>query len=257
MLDFVVLLVVFLCAFRGYQRGAIRNVLELLALVIAWFASGPLWFVAGNLLIAEAGWSHTIGYLVGRLIAGCVIYVPLLVGAWYVDRRIGRTPEGAVRDWNRGLGTSFGLLAGIIFGLFVLFLADAVVQGFPESPGTLIGIARRSFLRKTVARVNPARRFMVTDVLELLSAAKRDPKVLERLARDPQIRALTEHPTLRALQDDPEFAAALKDRRIGDVLQNEKLGALLSDKELLAAIVSPETRTAIREAVLAARLPTD
>ena len=257
MLDLVVLLVMFLCAFRGYQRGAIRNVLELLALAIAWVASAPLWHIAGNPLIASAGWTHTAGYLVGRLIAGAVIYVPLVIGAWWADKRIGRTPEGGIRDWNRALGTSFGLAVGILTALFVLFLADTLVQGFPASRGTLMGVARRSSLRKMVAKANPARRFMVTDVLQLLTAAKRDPAVLDRLLADPQIRSLMEHPKLRAAQADQDLAAALRDKRIGDVLENESLGALLGDAELRAQILSAETRKAIRNAVHGTGLPPD
>ena len=257
MLDIIVLLVMFICTLRGYQRGVVRNVLELLAFAVAWVASVPLWFIAGKPLMLWAGWSYTASYLVGRLIVGAAIYVPLLFAAIYLDRRLGRTREGGVRDWNKAFGAAFGLMVGIALGFVLLFLADALVQAFPEKGGTVMWAARRSILRRVVGRANPARRFMVTDVMELLHVAKRDPEVLERLMSDPRIRQLLTNPTLRKLQDDDSFADNLKAGRIAQALSNENLQAVLADKELRADILSPETRSAIQAAIQDTQVPAD
>lgn len=249
MVDLVAIAVLAFCAVRGYFRGAVRNVLELAALAVAYFGSGPFASPIGRILTAWTGLSAGAAYLGGRAIAALCIYVPLAIAATIADRRFGRTKEGKRKRWNRILGAAFGFAFGLFVALLFLFLADVGVKVFPSASGFAVRSARASFLRRGVSRFNPADRFLITDVLRLLRAARDDPEVLRRLSEHRQIRTIMNHPLFRKLQQDEQFAAALRNQQITAVLSNRNLQNLLADKELRSLILSPQTRAAFREAM--------
>jgi len=244
MLDLVLVLIVVLCAVWGYLRGGLVSVLALGALIVAYLASAPLGPVAAGVLAPHlpAG----AAYLVGRLVAGLCVYIPLAIVAGVVDRKIGRTREGKVHRWNRALGTVCGLASGLVWFFMVVFVADVAIKVFPEARGRVAGSAKRSLFRRWLSPLNPADRFLVTDVLRLLRTAQQDPQVMQRLMEREEVRRLFDNLKFKRLVEDEQLARALRSGRVDAVLANRNLQNLLADKELQSLVLS-EMRTALQE----------
>ncbi|MYN12205.1 CvpA family protein [Pusillimonas sp. TS35] len=123
--DYLVLAILAVSAFLGLLRGLVKEILSLLAYVLAFMAAiwwGPL---AGDWL---QGWIDNPLLRAGAAYALVFILVLLLVGlvnvtlAALIDRT-GLTPA------DHGLGALFGLLRGIVFVLVLVGLA-----GYTELP---------------------------------------------------------------------------------------------------------------------------
>ncbi len=178
-----------------------------------------------------------------------LIFASLRVSAWAVNRKFGKTKLGVTHRWNRNLGAVVGALSGLVTVLVILFVADSVVKAFPEREGRLLGLARSSGLRRMVTDMNPADRFLLTDVLRLLRAARRDPEVTRKLRQRPEIRELLEDPDFRRVAQDEELVRAMDQQDFGRVLRDDDFQRLLANEELIGRLFSREVRTAVREVV--------
>lgn len=247
--DLVLILIVVLCIVWGYTRGGVLDILGLAALLAACLFSAPIAPLLARVFLAHTSWSAGVSYVVARLVAGLCIYIPLIVLAGFIDRRIGRSEEGVPHPWNRLLGAACGLATGLAFLFILLFLVDVGVKVFPDASGWPVESARGSVLRRCVSTFNPADRYLLTDGLRLVRAARQDPEVFGRLSKDPDVRRLLDAPALKALLEDKEFVAAARARNIGAVVSNEHFRRVLEDKELREIIVSPELHAALEKAL--------
>jgi len=248
MMDLIAVAVMALCIAVGYRRGGLLDVLGLVALLMAYVASAVVAVPLAQLLVGHANLSVAASYAAGRLMGGVAIYAGLVAIALVVNRRLGRTLEGTVRPWNKGLGALTGLGWGLFFALALLFLSDVYVKTMPEAVGRVADWSRRSHLRTAVSRFNPADRFLLTDAIRLLKAARRDPAVLERLRQDPRFsRILAEAQVKRAMEDEA-LAEAFRKRNIAGILGNASFQALITDARLRKQLLSPQTRAALQEA---------
>ncbi|KPK65963.1 MAG: hypothetical protein AMK73_01350 [Planctomycetes bacterium SM23_32] len=245
MVDLAAILVIVLSAVRGFLRGALLSLFTLVALVGAFVASAPVGPPVARFLMAREGWSGGLSYVLGRVIAGICIYVPLAILAHVADRKIGRTKKGELRPWNRNLGLIGGIASGLIVVLVLLFVVDLALKVYPAKTGLVVQSARRSLLRRVASAFNPADRFLVTDGLRVLRAAQNDPQVLERLREDPEIRQLLEHPDLQPLLADQKLAQALRQYDLEAVLANQNVRKALANGELRAQMTSPRVRAAL------------
>ncbi|MFO8008715.1 MAG: CvpA family protein, partial [Candidatus Brocadiia bacterium] len=210
MADFLLVLVIVLSTIWGYFRGALYNLLGLVALVVAVVGSAPFGGPLGGLLARRWDVSAGPSYLLGRLAAGVLIFASLRVSAWAINRKFGKTRLGVTHRWNRNLGALVGALSGFVTVLIILFVADSIVKAFPEQEGRLVGMARASGLRRMVTDVNPADRFLLTDVLRLLRIARQDPEVTRKLRQRPEIREILEHPDFRRVAQNEELVQAME-----------------------------------------------
>jgi len=249
MLDFAIIVVVLLCVLRGYLRGVLKDLLGLAALVVAYVVSAPFGSSVGQLLAQHSGMSASAAYTAARVAAGVVIFVSLKISAHVADARFGKDETGVTVSWNRNLGALVGLTFGLMAALIVLFLADSLCKAFPASQNALVRAAGRSHLRRWVSAYNPADRFLVTDLLRLLSVAHDKPEVLDRLKEDPRVEQLLETPTLERALKDEDLIEAVRNREFGKVAENDNLKALLGDADLMRHIFSPELRAAIRQVI--------
>lgn len=247
MVDLIAILAVVLCALLGYIRGGLMAVLGLMALIVAYFASALVGPPLGAVIAAHSRCPAVTAYLMGRIAGGVLIYVLLMAPAVILARKMGRTERGKLRMWNRGIGAFFGVVWGACLALVLLFLADVATKVVPEATGRLADSARRSVLRRCVSSLNPADRFLVTDILRLLRAARQDPEVFQRLRAHEQFRQLQEHPAFKRVSEDRKLTEAIHSRDVAAILRNENLRRLLADKELRRRILSPEIRLALQE----------
>jgi len=249
MVDFAVVLLLLGFVLWGFVHGAVFNVLGLAALLLAYLLSGVLARPAAALLAARLDWSPGVAYLAGRLTLGLVIYLPLTILVSGVDRRFRRTRSEAVQAVNSGVGAACGLAWGMVVAFFLLCVADVWVKALPEARGAMAESVRQSHFRGLVSTANPADRFLITDVLRLLRAARNDPQVIKRLSTQPHVRQVLEHPDVQRVLDDDAFARRLRDEPVGTILHDEGLGRVLANKELRSMILSAEMRDALRRAM--------
>jgi len=247
--DIALLLILAFWVVWGYIRGGIEDILGLGALVVAFLASAPFGSPIGNILGANFRWPPGVSYLIGRIIAGLCIYIPLIILASIIDRRLGRTEQGVPHPWNRILGFLWGLGSGLVLFFILLFGIDVGLKVFPDASGWIVRQATQSKLREWATSFNPADRYLITDVLKLYRAARRDHEVLQRFREEPQVRKLLENPSFKRLLDDQAVAKAIQDRNVGAVLTNENFRLVLADKELRADILSPEMHRAFEKAL--------
>jgi uncharacterized membrane protein required for colicin V production len=245
--DLLLIAIVLLSAMGGYVRGALQQVLGLAALLAAYLISAPFGPMAGRMVMARADWSAGVSYAVGRLIAGLIIYAILTVAIVVVTRALKPEKRGPLQSWNRWLGSFVGLMWGLVLLFTVLFLADVALKVLPEASGWAVSSARRSLLRRWAAPVNPADKFLVTDTLRMVRAAREDPKLVRRLSRHTEVRKLLEHPDFKAVLRDEKLVAALHRKDVNAVLKNENFGRLLANKELMSLALSREVRSAVQD----------
>jgi len=245
-IDAIVILVLLMCALMGYLRGILRGTLWVGALALAYFGSpsvaGPFAGIIAKGIELPTGLAHTMG----RVAAGIVIYASVLVSGRIADRRIGRLKSGVLRPWNRNLGALMGLIFGTLLMFCALCLADAMVKVFPEREGFLADSIRSSRLRKAISGINPADRFLITDLLKLLNAAREDPRLLRELKAKEEYRQLLNHPKVQEVLDDEQLMEAVRQRRWQRVLRDRKIRALLKDKELRKLLFSRLPPTPLR-----------
>jgi uncharacterized membrane protein required for colicin V production len=251
MFTLIVIIVLLLSTLWGFLRGALRDVLGLAALMVAYIVSEPFGRTIGEWLAGRYRLSAGGAYVLARVGAGLAIYVSLKVSAAVANRRFGEDETGVTRHWNRNLGAALGLLYGLVLVLIVVFMADSLHKAGMQ--GGFVDMVSNSWIDRSLSPYNPADKFLLTDTLALLRKARQDPAVLERLHQDPAIRALMDRPDVRAVLDDRDLAEAIRNGDLPRVLQNENLKKLLEDKELMRRLLSPEVRKAIRDAVQKSR----
>ena len=249
MVDFAVVLLLLGFVLWGFLHGAVFNVLGLAALLLAYLLSGLLAGPVVGLLVSRLEWSPGVAYLAGRLALVLVIYLPLTILVSGVDRRFRKSKSDTLLAFNAGVGAACGLAWGMLVAFCLLCIADVWVKALPDAQGFMPGAARESYFRGLISASNPADRFLITDVLKLLRAARQDPQVLNRLSMQPHVRQVLEHPDLQRVLDDDQLAQKLRDKPVGTVLHDEGLGRLLADKELRSMILSAEMRAALQQAM--------
>ncbi len=247
MFTVIVIIVLLVCIGWGYLRGALKDVLGLAALVVAYLASAPFGRSLGGWLAAHYGMSAGNAYVVARVCAGLVIYVSVKISAAVANRRFGQDETGVTLRWNRNLGAVLGLVYGLVLVLIVVFLADSLHKAGVQ--GGFVDSVSKSWVDQRLGPYNPADKFLLTDVLKLLRQAREHPEVVERLQQSPAVQALLDRPDVQAVLNDEDLAEAIRSGDVGRVLENEDLKKLLKDRDLMRQILSPEVRDAIRKAV--------
>lgn len=248
MIDVLSCILVLVCILAGYLRGILRGALSLLALLAAYFASATAAAPFARALTRLLKLPPGAAYAPGRVLAGLAIYLSLLVSVHLLDKKVGRSREGTPRPWNRNLGALAGLVFGLVLVFWVMCLGDALVKAFPERKGRLAASVRRSTLRRLVKNVNPADRFLVTDSLRLLNAAREDEEVLEKLTDKEPVKRLLDHPKVQAVLENEELMAALQAGRIAELVKNQEIRDLLRDRQVRELFFSEELRASVREA---------
>jgi len=230
----------------GYLRGALKDVLGLAALTVAYLASEPFGRSLGAWLAAHEQVSAGNAYVLARVGAGLVIYISVKISAAVANRRFGQDEMGVTVAWNRNLGAVLGLVYGLVLVLIVVFLADSLHKAGVQ--GGFIDSASNSWIGRRLSPYNPADRFLLTDVVKLLRQEREHPEVVERLRQSPAVQALLDRPDMQAVLNDEDLIEAIRSGDIGRVLQNENLKKLLEDKDLVRQLLSPELRKAVRDA---------
>jgi hypothetical protein len=203
--------------------------------------------MVSDLILSKTAWSAGAAHITGRLIGFFLLYVGLMGLGTVIDYRFRKIKSVSLQGMNRGIGGVCGFVWGAVLCFLLLCLGDVWLKVFPDTQGYLADSVRASRLRQRISGFNPADRFLVTDTLRLLRAARQDPELLERLRAKPQMRKIIENPDMVKLAGDAELQQAIQDQDYSRVLKNENLRAVLKNRELREMLLSPETRATIQE----------
>ena len=257
---------------RGWRLGLVRQVIRLLALVLAY--AGAIF--GGRILLPLLRPFVQLPDLFISILAGAVLAVVIyalvnFLGA-LLFKRTGQQPAGFIR-FLYGLS---GALFGIFFGLFSIWLvivgiralgaianAELRSQTASRSHSSLRpAIASRDSnpLIHSLARLNNSielgpvgKTVTAVDVvptqtyqtLGKVGTVVSTPESAERFLSYPGARELTENPKLVALRNDPEIMALIQQGRFLDLLQHPKLIELLNDPALATQVKSFEFQKAL------------
>lgn len=270
--SFAVLLILFE-TIRGWRLGVVRQVVRLLALILAY--GGALF--GGRILLPAIRPLVKLPDLFISVLAGAILALAIyaavnLLGA-LLFKRTGQQPAGLFRLFYGLCGAGLG----IFFGLFSVWLvvvgirslgaianaelhsqapphAQLTAQRTPTQPNEsnplIHTLARLNNsielgpLGKTVKAVDvvPAQTYQT---LGKLGTVVSTPQSAERFLSYPGARELTENPRLIALRDDPEVMALIQQGRFLDLFQNPKLIEALNDPALAAQVKSFQFQKAL------------
>jgi membrane protein required for colicin V production len=233
LLDAIVLAVLVLATLHGVMGGALKQVVQLGAAVLAWLAArhlGPA--VAG-------GFGRWFPGILARpaatmlLFVGTYALVTLVAGALLKGTRLSRVVGGPT---DRGVG---GLLGGAKGALIAWVLLSALALGGGRAPAWLGGDLRGSDFaslatrHNLLLRIDPERAHKLE---RILAAAREAERTGAKAAAGDEARALLADPRLRALA---ESGQALDPAELEHALDDPRVQALLEKLRERGATASP------------------
>lgn len=223
-------------AWRGYQRGPLRQLAGpfalTLGLAIGW-AFGP---ELGHSLLHGTTFPWLMRGAAGILGLTCLTSLLAYGLAW----RLGRRPQGVDEAESPVLGAMVGCWTGLLyFCLIVLAIATvASVQeliGGPQAAQTHLSIQARDEIASTPVTgwlkewsPLPDRQKRLITQTRLLMA---DAEARKRLMAMPEMRALAAHPSFYQAWEDKNVRELLNNKDLSGFIDHPKVRALLADEE--------------------------
>ena len=266
--------VVLIHAWRGWRAGVVRQVVSLVALVVA----GAAAFFGRELLVPvlrPLGLPERQLSFVAGAVLGVVIYFAILIFSAIVFKKTSQQDVGLVRLGYGFFGALIGALRGlvivwIIFVVLRLFgvIAEVRVEmarhphGAHRPPGTavnaLAGVKSAlddGPLGAVLDRLDP---FPSTlhRVIPKLVRVFNDEETAKRLRDYPGMQTLLNHPKLAELGRDPEVERAVEDKNYLALLRNDRVQAALSDSAFTATLLKFDLEKALDYALGSGEKPT-
>jgi membrane protein required for colicin V production len=239
-IDLFILALVAFFGFLGGFTGAARQIGQLVGLVVAYAAAGPLGKALGPQM---AAWLGGVPLVAGTVAATFALFVVIWVALRYAVAEVARRamssdadPEG--REVNRNLGmllaaAKVSLATWVV--LCALVFADRNVTAF----GKRLGVSPKDSIAFSLARrynlFEMTGFSRIKDVMRVASAAA-DPAKAKKLREDPAFQALEKDPRWKKAVADPEVKRALEQGDVQALLQSDAVARLLQDGELARQI---------------------
>jgi hypothetical protein len=239
-LDLIFFGLVGVFAVIGFFTGFWMQVMRLGALVLAYLLAGVIGKPLGPSLGGWLGVPSLVGSLIGTGLAFILLYAILSTVGYVFLRRWERKrvkddeDKPRRRTWERAAGAALG--GAKVFLVLYLVLCVAVLA---EKPVSQV-LGRRSRVLSESAMAGFARNHNMLSGLHLpvvgdmanLGKIASDPKIHERVARDPNMQKVLAHPKIQRLLDDPGLVSAARRNDIASILSNPRLNAALEDPEV-------------------------
>jgi uncharacterized membrane protein required for colicin V production len=235
LIDLLLGLAVVLSIAAGVFRGALAEVLSLLALAAAAAAAQAL----GAVLLPVAAYlmpnaSALAVHAAATLLGGLVV---LLVGT-----AAGALVVRLARKRGKRFTTPDRLAGGALGGcraVFLWLLAAAFVPSADAAPASAVAREmRKSLLLAAANRANPLRRLPFIQDLRTFEAILADRARQAAFLDLPETRRLLAHPRVEAALNHPEAQAALARRDFAQLLRTPALHAALLDPSVLSSLRS-------------------
>jgi uncharacterized membrane protein required for colicin V production len=268
---------------RGWRRGLLRQLMRLVALVVAYVAA----FFGGRLLVPITRPffkmpDFVLSALAGALLAFVAYAVVSSVGT-VLFKRTGEQDSRLVR-----LIYGFaGAIVGFLFGLFAVWLIvvsvravgavaeaqvrsrSATVRSGPDTTSHALEVRRRFLgegneqsaafaaslarlknsielgaLGNIVKQTDPVSQ-KTYDTLTKAAAVFSTPERVQKFLSFPGARELSEHPKIVALRDDPGISELIAQKRFLDLLQNQRIIDAANDPALAERIKKFDVQRAL------------
>ena len=237
MIDVIALLLVGLSAWRGYRRGLVAALVEMVAALLAFLGAALFYAPIGRWISGRWNVPEYFAYVLGALLAAGAIYAVLTVAVVVVNRKLRRKQpenpppvEGRWTKTNRILGAAFGsvdamlLVALLVWGYALLYAAWPA--GKPDPRGTLSYGLSRLVVRG--GAYCAARK------------ATHDPEMSSTVARvvsDP----VSSAEDLRQISHNPDAVALAKDRAFTDSVLKSDTDAIQRNAAFTRLARDPQT----------------
>ena len=237
LLDIIVLVVVLIFAAHGLKKGFLAQLLSIVALVVAWWASRPVGKAIAGIISQQAHTSSSAGYVLGTFIALIAIYTALKL-IFYIVGESMRHEKGTLGMGNKLFGAVFGGAKAFIVCWVVLCVVAAFPKHFENKTPDLVKLLKGSKMESLVAKWNPVKNSRLGDTINNIEKISRNPNALRRIASEPSVAHLVDV-LKRKLAAQVKDEATLQRIRAGDVsaiLKVENIKKVLLDPEVLEAL---------------------
>ena len=266
--------IVLVTAWRGWRAGAVRQLVSLCALGLAYAAA----FLGGGLvapLLAPFALPERQAHFVGGALLATAIYGAIMLVSTIVFKKTAQQDVGLVRVGYGLLGALIGAVKGvvIVWLVFVVLRLVGVVaelrvemakhplatrlrdrlspeaKPVPAGPGVAALAEMKSALDQGVLgtvldKLDPFPS-AVQRVLPKMVRVFSDEHLAARMQNYPGMTALMNHPKLTELSGDPEIAKALAEQNYVALFRNAHLQRALGDPEFTAVLGKFELEKAL------------
>jgi len=258
------LILVIAKAYQGWRMGIARQMVNVLALVIAYLIGYNGSSVIGPVLHKFFDLPERVLAVAGAAAVGFVIYAVLSMVGMLIFKKTSQQSELLMR---LGYGAS-GAMVGALYGLFLVWIAILAIRLLGSVAESRLAIAKsaRAAAERSAATPTPAPMpaapnavvwglahmkhaleqgpagAMMQQVdpipgslygmLRKLGAMASDDKSVERFLTYPGVKPLLEHPKIAALQNDPEIVEDIQKKDYFGLLQNRKVLSVANDAEI-------------------------
>ena len=254
--------VVLLKAWHGWRVGIVRQVLGVVALLVAYLVGYFGGGVLGPVLHRVFDLPENVLAVIGAVVTGFVMYCAITFVGSILFKKTSQQSVGLVR-----LGYGFsGACVGAVYGLFVVWIAILGIRLLGSVAETQIAVAKNQHL--TLGKPTPtptpsaappnavvrglaqmkhslesgAAGAMVQQVdpipgtlyviLHKLGVMVSDEKSVNRFLAFPGVQPLLAHPKVAALQSDPEITRDIINRNYLGLIRNPRIIAAANDAEI-------------------------
>lgn len=275
------LILVIAKAYQGWRMGIARQMVNVLALVIAYSVGYNGSETFGPLLHQYIDLPERVLAVVGSALVGYVIYVVLSMAGMLIFKKTSQQNEGLLR---LGYGVS-GAMVGAAYGLFLVWIAILAIRLLGTVAESRIAIAKsaraaaeRAAPTPTPAPAPSAPSAVMFGLAHLKQALEQGPagavvkqvdpipgslygmlRKLGVMASDdqsvarfltyPGVKPLLEHPKIAALQNDPEIVEDIQRKDYLGLLQNKKVLSVANDAEIAELMRKFELEKALDYAI--------
>jgi membrane protein required for colicin V production len=235
-IDLFILAMIAGFGFLGGFTGAARQIGQLVGLVVAWAAAGPLGKALGPQM---ALWLGGAPLAAGTVAATLFLFVAIWIALRYVVAEIARRAMSNQDDpEDRSVDRNLGMLISAVkvaLATYVVLCALVFAEKNVTAFGRRLGVSPRDSIAFQVARQHNLFEMTefarVKDVLRVASAAT-DPAKAKKLRTDPAFAALEKDPRWKKAISDPEVKRALEQGDVQALLRSDAVARLLDDDQV-------------------------
>jgi membrane protein required for colicin V production len=233
-IDLIILGLVLLFAVVGAITGGARQIANLVALAVAWFAARKLGPLVGPRLADALGDAPLlIGVVVGSLLVFIGVLVAVRYALTYLLQRLfrGKDPE------HRGVDGTLGFVLG---GAKVALIAYVLLSGLVFAEQHIVVAGKRMGVSpKDSVCFGLARSYNLFELTQF--AAVKDLVAVARVTTNPEAaKRLANNPAYKSLKQDPRFQRAMSDKKLREALERGDTQAVLRSNLVLQLLQDPE-----------------
>jgi membrane protein required for colicin V production len=233
-IDLIILGLVLLFAVVGAITGGAKQIANLVALAVAWFAARKLGPLVGPRMADALGDAPLlIGVVVGSLLVFIGVLVAVRYALTYLLQRLFRSKDPE----NRGVDGTLGFVLG---GAKVALIAYVMLSGLVFAEQHIVVAGKRLGMSpKDSVCFGLARSYNLFEMTQF--SGVKDMVAVARVSTDPEAaRRMANNPAYKSLKQDPRFQRALSDKKLREALERGDTQAVLRSNLVLQLLQDPE-----------------